>query len=184
MAAALHVMRQRGFFGATASEIAERAGVPEAAIWKHFGSKYDLCLSVLASPFEEPPVIRSLPQAVGVRDPREVLVDVVSWVRNAVDRLGGVYAGALQHPETRDLVVAFTRNNSALLNVLESLADYVEAEQQAGRIPGRVDPAMFAEILIGSTVHHAQTVALYGEDLLPAPGGTSFEERLVEAMLA
>lgn len=45
--AAYGVMTETGFFGATGAEIAARAGVPEAEIWRYFRSKYDLCLTVL-----------------------------------------------------------------------------------------------------------------------------------------
>jgi TetR/AcrR family transcriptional regulator, fatty acid metabolism regulator protein len=184
MAAALEVMRERGFFRATGAEIADRAGMPEAAIWKHFGSKYDLCLSVLAEPFEEPEIIRSLPAAVGIREPRDVLLDVAEWVHASVARLGDIYAGALQHPETRDLVMAFTRDHSSLPKALEAVAAYVAAEQAGGGIPARIRPDIFAQIVVGTSVHHAQAVALYGHEMLPRAGDGRFVEHLVDGLLA
>ena len=47
IAAALHVLKERGFSGATARAIAERGGVNQALIFYHFGSVKALLLAAL-----------------------------------------------------------------------------------------------------------------------------------------
>lgn len=181
--AAYDVMRERGFAGATSREIAARAGVSEGSIWVHFGSKYNLCLAVLAEPFTEPALLAELKNQTGVRAPREVLLELAEWMVAGTVRYWEIYSGALQHPETREPLQTYVRANQLAQKMLETISRYVEAEQLLGNIPDTYSPMLFTHLLIGPLFYHAQQVLMYGEDGVVSPAGAGFPATLVDALL-
>jgi len=77
--AAQRVMREKGLARSTTKEIARAAGYSEGTLYKHFESKEDLFLSVLA---ERLPsflaLVEELPARVGRGTVRETLEEVAS----------------------------------------------------------------------------------------------------------
>lgn len=65
--AAIKVFSEKGFEGATTSEIAQEAGVAEGTIFRHFGTKKGILQSILlcaVDSFQEPEVVVSLARMI------------------------------------------------------------------------------------------------------------------------
>ncbi len=65
--AAMEIIFEKGFAASSTSEIAKRAGVAEATIFKHFKSKDNLLFNLIA------PIYIKLIKSVGLKEPRRIL---------------------------------------------------------------------------------------------------------------
>ncbi len=65
--AAMEIIFEKGFAASSTSEIAKKAGVAEATIFKHFKSKDNLLFTLIA------PILIKLIKSVGLKEPRRIL---------------------------------------------------------------------------------------------------------------
>ncbi|MRS11794.1 MAG: TetR/AcrR family transcriptional regulator [Actinobacteria bacterium] len=145
--AAAAVFTERGFARATTREIAERAGVSEGTIYRHFTDKRDLFGAVFASrnaaDFE---AITALPALAGTKTVRENLLFLIEAIQDVEREVAPLRAAA---STDADLAVALVSARSAsaagtAVGPLEPLTHYLEAEQRLGRIRVDVDCASAA----------------------------------------
>jgi AcrR family transcriptional regulator len=108
--AAIQVFAEKGFSGASTSEIAERAGVAEATIFKHYRTKKGLLLRLVipyiarvASPIILRPVLEILDQDKPFRDVlQELVLDRVLLIERNWKKVKIILVESLFHPELRE----------------------------------------------------------------------------------
>ena len=96
LAAAREVFERNGTRGTTTREVAERAGVNEATLFRHFGSKralLDAMREAAAGVEEFRAVLSSLPG----RDVRADLRTIARWVVEQTAEIAIPYASAVAH---------------------------------------------------------------------------------------
>jgi AcrR family transcriptional regulator len=182
--AAADVMTRLGLAKATTKEIARAAGCSEALLYKHFREKEEIFLGVLKNRLPNlAATLAALPGQAGTGSVRGRLVEVV-------DLAVGFYAGGMAIGSSMlgdpELV---RRHREWLLGrglgphrSNEMLADYVRAEQAAGRVAAGVDADAAAAMLLGASYQRAFLLRLVGEEpLRPPPAG--FAESVVDAAL-
>jgi AcrR family transcriptional regulator len=152
---------QQGFQGTTTKVIAEKSGVTEALIFRHFPSKEELYWAVIERKINSAaPLERLLKNLEGGGDDLDVLSRVAFEVleRRAKDQTLSrllLYSALEKH----ELSERFFRNYIA--NYFEALAQFVRRGTSAGRFR-RVDPLLAARGFIGIVVYHSWIQELFG----------------------
>lgn len=167
---AAEVMRTRGLANTTTKEIARAAGLSEAMLYKVFQDKVDLFLGVLAERLPRIAILHEGPtEHVGRGTVRAGLRRLVTEILSFYLESFPIAASVFSDPDL------LTRHRQALRQrgagperVVEGVAAYLSAEQQAGRVAATVCPEVLAELLVGSCFHRAFLVRFAGETITPA----------------
>jgi AcrR family transcriptional regulator len=152
---------QQGFQGTTTKVIAEKSGVTEALIFRHFPSKEELYWAVIERKIDcAAPLERLLENLEAGGDDLDVLSRVAFEVleRRAKDQTLSrllLYSALEKH----DLSERFFRNYIA--NYFEVLARFVRQGIAAGRFRN-VDPLLAARGFLGMVIYHSWIQELYG----------------------
>jgi AcrR family transcriptional regulator len=152
---------QQGFQGTTTKVIAEKSGVTEALIFRHFPSKEELYWAVIERKIEcAAPLERLLENLEAGGDDLDVLSRVAFEVleRRAKDQTLSrllLYSALEKH----ELSERFFRNYIA--NYFEVLARFVRQGIAAGRFRN-VDPLLAARGFLGMVIYHSWIQELYG----------------------
>jgi AcrR family transcriptional regulator len=182
--AAADVMTRLGLAKATTKEIARAAGCSEALLYKHFREKEEIFLGVLKHRLPNlTATLAALPGQAGTGSVRDRLVEVVDLGVRFYE--GGLAIGSsmLGDPELvrrhREWLVA---RGVGPQHANRMLADYLRAEQTAGRVAAGVDADAAAALLLGASYQRAFLIRLMGEEALtPAPA--QFAGSVVDAVL-
>ena len=151
---------QQGFQGTTTKVIAEKSGVTEALIFRHFPSKEELYWAVIERKIDSAAPLEHLQQNLEAGgDDLEVLSRVAFEVleRRAKDQTLSrllLYSALEKH----ELSERFFRNYIA--NYFEVLARFVREGIAAGRFR-KVDPLLAARGFLGMVVYHSWIQELY-----------------------
>ena len=152
---------QQGFQGTTTKVIAEKSGVTEALIFRHFPSKEELYWAVIERKIDcAAPLERLLENLEAGGDDLDVLSRVAFEVleRRAKDQTLSrllLYSALEKH----DLSERFFRNYIA--NYFEVLARFVREGIATGRFRN-VDPLLAARGFLGMVIYHSWIQELYG----------------------
>ena len=152
---------QQGFQGTTTKVIAEKSGVTEALIFRHFPSKEELYWAVIERKIDcAAPLERLLENLEAGGDDLDVLSRVAFEVleRRAKDQTLSrllLYSALEKH----ELSERFFRNYIA--NYFEVLARFVRQGTAAGRFRN-VDPLLAARGFLGMVIYHSWIQELYG----------------------
>jgi len=166
LAAALDVFAELGFHGARTRDLAERAGVSEALLFRHFATKEDLIRAILESvEFEER--IGMMEQHFAALSPREALCRIAEYsltaLRDDPRVFRVVFFGVLEVPE---LAGEFYRKFLSRLLALETrLFERAFAERGAKR--AAKDAAIAARSFHGSLLFYQMTGAIVRIEPLP-----------------
>lgn len=152
---------QQGFQGTTTKLIAEKSGVTEALIFRHFPGKEELYWAVIERKIDSAaPLERLLENLDAPGDDLEVLSRVAFEVldRRAQDQTLSrlLLFSAL---EKHELSERFFRNY--IENYFDVLARFVRQGISAGRFR-RVDPLLAARGFVGMLVYHSWIQELFG----------------------
>ena len=152
---------QQGYQGTTTKLIAEKSGVTEALIFRHFPGKEELYWAVIERKIDcAAPLERLLENLEAPGDDLEVLSRVAFEVldRRAQDQTLSrlLLFSAL---EKHELSERFFRNYIA--NYFDVLARFVRQGISAGRFR-RVDPLLAARGFVGMLVYHSWIQELFG----------------------
>ncbi len=176
--AATTLFADRGFQGATTREIAARAGINEALIFRDFPRKEDLYWAVLE-------------EKCRVNKGGQIIRQQLSADRNAVETLTAVAEGILRRGaedptlarlwlfsglESHRLAARFYR--TFLADFYEILAGYIRAKIREGRFRS-VDPLVAARAFTGMVFHHFLIFDLLGGKKLQP-----YEPRLISRTIA
>ena len=144
LAAAREVMARKGKRGATTREIAEVAGVNEATLFRHFGTKESLIIAVAKHSCGEVvlrdviatlhgPVEEDLYQiALAMTRRMESMIDIIRWSLVEIDYEQSVFAQEAWRPQTA---------------IRSIITEYMAAQVAAGRLSGQPDE--LASIFMG-----------------------------------
>jgi len=166
LAAALEVFSERGFHGARTRELAERAGVSEALIFRHFPTKEDLIRAILESVgFAER--IEGMEQAFASLPPREALCRLAEFsltmLREDPRLFRVIFFGVMEMP---DLAGEFYRTFLSRLLAMETRI-FERAFAERGRKRAARDAAIAARSFHGSLIFYQITGAIVRIEPLP-----------------
>jgi len=118
--AALHLISERGYNGATTAEIARRAGVAEGTIYRYFKDKKELFVACVEPVVQEAlSRERALPRSGNVRDLVRLRIrELVQVMRENGDVFNVLFTEGRFHPEIGDILLnqvvsAFTADDRA-----------------------------------------------------------------------
>ena len=182
--AAADVMTRLGLAKATTKEIARAAGCSEALLYKHFREKEEIFLGVLKHRLPNlTATLAALPPQAGTGSVRERLIEVVDVAVRFYQ--GGLAIGSSMLGDP----TLVRRHREWLLGrgvgpqlANRMLADYLRAEQQAGRLATGADADAAAALLLGASYQRAFLVRLMGEEVLTPPAD-AFARSVVDASL-
>jgi AcrR family transcriptional regulator len=168
--AAERVMRERGLAGSTTKEIAREAGYSEGTLYKHFESKEDLFLHVLAERLPSfVALAKDLPGRAGRGTVAETLEEVANtaldFFAQGVPIISSIFSEpALLARHTQEI----RRKGGGPHRANEAVAAYLRAEQGLGRVRQDADPGIAAAMLLGACFQRAFLRQFLAEDVDPA----------------
>jgi AcrR family transcriptional regulator len=171
-------MHTLGMARATTKEIAQAAGLSEAALYRHFADKAELFLCVIGERMPQlVATLRDLPARVGRRTVRSNLEDVARVALPFYDETAPMAASFFSEPELLARhQEALRLKDSGPHHAIDALASYIRAEQIAGRVSLRADPEAAASLLVGSCLGRAFLRRFTGEQ-----AGPEADERFIKA---
>lgn len=135
--AAIKVFSEKGFEGATTSEIAQEAGVAEGTIFRHFGTKKGILQGILlraVDNFRKPEIVVSLAGMIGKKggekDPQfrmHLIKDQLNSIRRYLPMLKLLFYEAQFHPEVRE-----TMFKKIARPVIDLLSEPIKQRQLSG----------------------------------------------------
>lgn len=166
LAAALDVFSELGFHGARTKDLAERAGVSEALLFRHFASKEDLIRAILE--------LVGLEERIGMMEerfaklpPREALCRLAEYSLTALREdprvFRVIFFGVLEVP---DLAGEFYRKFLSRLLALETKL-FERAFRERGKKRAARDAAIAARSFHGSLFFYQMTGAVVRIEPLP-----------------
>lgn len=155
---ATDLFARQGFNGTTTRQIAQRAAVNEAIIFRHFPTKEDLYWAVIEHQISLRPGRAILDARLGSGDdPVSVLIGVAEDLLNRDTTLTRLLQfTALEKHELSD---RFYRTHVS--GYFEQLAEFIRKNIEAGHFRP-VDPLLAARSFIGMLFHHFAVQELYG----------------------
>lgn len=159
--AAMELFARQGFQGTTTRELAQRVGVNEAILFRHFPRKEDLYWAVLDSKCRSARGRQELRKRLReYPDVREALAAVAEDIlrRNLEDPTRSrlfLFSALENHRLSRRLF------QTHFARYYEVLADYIRSRIRAGRFR-RADPLLAARGFLGMITHYHQVQMLFG----------------------
>lgn len=152
LAAAEDDLATNGLDGLRGARIAEAAGVSEATVWHHFGSKAGVCRAVMERYYDR--LTADIAEVVDAPDsPADRLEAFVTfWLhRLSTDwPLVGELARLGRSPQHPGLAEAFTASNRRVTRTFERLVEDLAA---AGVVRADVSPRMVRDVFFGAAEH-------------------------------
>jgi AcrR family transcriptional regulator len=161
---ASELFSQRGFNGVTTKEIADRAGVSQAIIFRHFPSKEAIYSAILDNKLKQAAerIRGRLQDAAGRKDDRaffgSLAFDLLDLYSKDPSLLRLLLFSAL---EGHDLSRMFYKTMSR--QVRDHVRAYIKQRIADGAFR-QLDPVASSRVFLGMVAHHAQVVALYPYD--------------------
>jgi AcrR family transcriptional regulator len=182
--AARDLMLSIGLARTTTKEIAKAAGCSEAALYKHFASKEDLFIRVLAERLPRlGPLLTSLAAEPGRHTLEENLTEIARQAALFYEQSFPIAASLYAETQLK------RRHDDAMRQMgmgphkpIESLDAYLRAERDAGRLRADADTFAAASLLLGACAQRAFAYDATPEGVRP-PLDT-FARRLARTLLA
>jgi len=157
--AATRVFVEKGYRGATTSEIAKEAGVAEGTIFKHFKTKKELFLSLFVPAIMEmtlPEVLDSLEELLEEEknSPEEEVLKAIfknrlELIRKNSDIIKLLFYEAQFHEEIRDLLL-----NKLALKARKIVMKYIDERKKVGILKRDIDSGVAARSLAALFMGH------------------------------
>ncbi len=163
---AAEIFGEKGFSGTKTREIAARAGVSEALIFKHFPSKEDLYAAILVEKSPVPGLLERIKAAAEQRNDTEVFTVIAETiVGGAPDQnlMRLILFSALESHELSDL---FFQNH--IRHFYDVLASYIEQRIKDGAFQP-VPPLVAARAFMGMLIYHRLLTVLFRAPLTQEP---------------
>ena len=182
LAVATTLFARQGFKGITTREIAERAGVTEALVFRHFRSKEDLYWAVIEAKIQDnSPKERMRERLKTSGSDFEILAALVEDIleRRAQDQTLSrlLLFSAL---ENHRLSQRFFR--TFIANYYEILAEYIEKRASQG-VFRKVDAVLAARSFLGMAIYHSWVQELFGGKLYQKLSVKQVSRTLVDVWL-
>jgi AcrR family transcriptional regulator len=152
LTAAEDIMLGEGLARVTTRNIATKVGCSEGTIYRHFKSKQEVFLAVLAERVPEFfPMLRSLSDSVGEGSVTGQLKSVMraglAFYEATIPMTAAIFA---EHTLLNNYRAWMKDNNVGPHRGVELLAKYISLEQKIGRISSEINPTAAGELLLGS----------------------------------
>jgi AcrR family transcriptional regulator len=166
--AAERVVRERGLARATTKEIARAAGCSEAALYKHYKDKADLVIAMIMTIISRPGALcrhlAELPASAAGQSLEEMLTALAACAIGDYSQAMAMCSAMFAEPELLEQY----RRRLIELGVgpripLRELADFLRAEQTAGRVNKTADPDAATALLLGACFYRAFLDSLLGD---------------------
>lgn len=148
--AAREVFLEKGFGGSTL-EIAQRAGISEASIFKRFSTKEELFFAAMGIP-EKPPWFQELETLAGTGNLKDNLIKVclqiLEFYSEIMPRLMMLHSRGNAFPEPE-----FAGQQPRPIQDVKAMTAFLEHETSLGRL-GPCEPQIVAHILLGSLMNY------------------------------
>ncbi len=148
LSAAREVFLEKGFGGSTL-EIASRANISEASIFKRFSTKEELFFAAMGIP-ETPTWVKELETLSGIGDFQanitKICLEMLKFYREVMPRLMMIRSRGNVIPFGPELA-------SKPIRDLKALATFLEREIELGRLHP-CDPKITAHVLLGSLMNY------------------------------
>lgn len=186
MQVAMELFAGQGFRGTTTRQIAERAGVNEAIIFRHFPAKEDLYWSIIEDKCEVAGRRAELRRTLENVDDRAafaaVAEDIIRRRTREISLTRLLFFAGLEHHR---LAHRFFRTHVA--QYYEVVAEHIRKRIRDGAFR-RVDPLLAARGFLGMVMHHVLIQELFGgkryQKFDPKRVGEVLADIWVEGMLA
>jgi AcrR family transcriptional regulator len=142
------LLAERGFDNVTMDEVAERAGVSKATIYRRWASKGVLVFEAFAADF-----LARQPQPDTGSLRRDLLLRMRSWVRIVNGTVTGRTLVSLLAEAQRDDELATLWSEHFTLPVRQESKTLVERAVARGEISQRTDPDVLLDLLYGPLYH-------------------------------
>ncbi|BAY27865.1 TetR family transcriptional regulator [Calothrix sp. NIES-2100] len=160
--AATEVFLEKGFGGST-QEIARKAGISEASIFKRFSTKEELFFAAMGIP-ETPPWVNQLESLSGKGELKanlnQVCVGILEFYRDVMPRMMMLRAKGNALPEMG------LKLESKPIRDVKVLTSFLEFEIKQGRLRP-CQPQAIAHILLGSLMNHVLLEQISSPESLP-----------------
>ena len=147
--AATEVFLHKGFGGST-QEIAQKAGISEASIFKRFSTKEELFFAAMGIP-ETPPWVKQMESLSGKAELKanlnQVCVGILEFYRHVMPRIMMLRARGNALPEMG------AKLESKPIQDIKVLTSFLEFEIQQGRLRP-CEPQAIAHILLGTLMNY------------------------------
>lgn len=157
---ATQLFAKNGFKGTTTREIAKKAGISEAVIFKHFSRKEDLYKAIIDSRCSEGTGQSRLINHLKGKKGKEVFRDLAAFLLSEHQRdpsfLRLLTYSAL---EKHDLSEIFIRTKG--LELIEFIEAHIKSLIDEGTLK-KTDPALAARAFVGMVLHYSISQELYG----------------------
>ncbi|MDX6728761.1 MAG: hypothetical protein QOK49_3566 [Baekduia sp.] len=160
LAATLELLTERGVARLTTREIAERAGVSDASVYYHYTDKAGLLQAVFAAGLAP---LRTLGEQ-GLGDGDDVLLRLARAIEKFLDLSLPVIMAAQSDTALRTRLAAYmTEEDLGPHRGVQTLSQYLRAEQAAGRVRADVDVEAAASLLVGAAYLRASQRQIMGK---------------------
>lgn len=159
---AASLFAKKGFSGTKTREIAHRAGVSEALIFKHFPSKEDLYAAILAEESPVPGLLSKVKSLAGQQKDVEVFSVIARTVVGGApdsDLMRLILFSALENHEMSDM---FFHNHIRVF--YDFLAGYIQQRIDDGAFQP-VQPLIAARAFMGMLIYHRLLTVLFQAQL-------------------
>ncbi|MFL6215599.1 MAG: TetR/AcrR family transcriptional regulator [Blastocatellia bacterium] len=183
VAIAGELFSQKGFRGTTTKEVAERAGVSEAIIFRHFATKDELYTAILTSKIQQAAerMKAQLSEAASRKDDK-AFFGVLAFEMLEFHCKDQTFIRLLLFSglEGHDLSDIFF--HSAARDVKDSIRRYIKQRISDGAFR-QVDPAVAARAFVGMVLHQVQVRTIFSDTEDIKLSNKQFAERFVEIFL-
>lgn len=158
------LLRERGLGGVTTRAIAEAVPCSEGAIYVHFRDRLELILAVLQESLPEMLTpLHALEQKLGTATPQKNLAAALTGLTAFHDRVLPMLCSLLTEPELlQRFRQSLSNSDKGPHRGIATLANYIEQEQQRGRIAPQIDAKTAASVLMASSFFYIFTSHLLG----------------------
>ncbi len=158
----MKLFAEKGFSGTTTKEIAERAGVNQALIFRYFSTKRDLYGAIIEKKIEEEPGIEEpLKEYKETKDDRLIFKSIANKMfdkcGNDPDFIRLLHYSALESHELSDMFF-----DTYVKYVIMLLSEYIK-DRISGGFFKEVNPLLAAKAFIGMVMDYIIVQELFGE---------------------
>lgn len=159
--AAREVFLQKGFGGSTL-EIAQRAGISEASIFKRFSTKEELFFAAMGIP-ETPLWVKEMENLCGKGDLKENLINLCFQM---MEFYSEILPRLMMLRSRGNILPEISGQEPKPIRDIKLLAAFLKREMNQGRLRSG-DPDTVAYMLIGSLMHHVFLQQISCDAILP-----------------
>jgi AcrR family transcriptional regulator len=164
--AALKLFAKQGYDGTTTRDLAERAGVAEGTLFRHFSNKKAILIEVATQGWIEilTDLLTELSEMGSYKAVAQVMRRRMLNLHQNADLLKVCFMEAQFHPELREKIQS---------EVIEKMTDVAEAFFQTAMEQGiyrKMDPKLVARVFLGMF-----TIAGFSQDTIMSPGSSPTE---------